>query len=205
MSDSTYDLEQVILAIDGSYTGTLGALGVIIANQTNGTQKVQITNFPSPGPISGNVAVNNFPNTYSVTGTFWPTTQPISGSVSLGVNNKTPIMINGVLTSSTTATEQLVCSYTVPAGMTFYLQYVDMSVLFGAPTLTPTLHGYSLLESPAGTTLYHMYSDNQTMNPVGREFSEPIPFSSGSVIRITANPYTTTLRYWVGNFGGYIK
>ena len=60
---------------------------------TDGSQKVQITNFPTTPPISGNVSVSNFPTTQAVSGNVTttgtvtvsnlPATQAVTGSVSV--------------------------------------------------------------------------------------------------------------------------
>ena len=105
MSDSTYDLEQVILAIDGSYIGVLGALTVIIANQTNGAQKTQVTNFPATQPVSGTVTALQGTSPWVVSGTV--TTSPnvnvhdgsgnsigsTSGSLNVDVTNTVPVTL----------------------------------------------------------------------------------------------------------------
>lgn len=90
MSDSTYDIEQLILAIDSQGLGAISAAGIIAAVLQNGSEKTQVTNFPAVQPISGSVSVSNFPSesgtvavsnfpaSQPVTGTFFQTTQPVS-------------------------------------------------------------------------------------------------------------------------------
>ena len=92
-----YDDPNVVQKVDGSgVTQPVSIASVPLpvgaatsANQTNGNQITQVSNFPSTQavtgtfwqtvqPISGTVAVSNFPLTQAVTGTFWQTTQPVS-------------------------------------------------------------------------------------------------------------------------------
>lgn len=40
--------------------------------------------YPATQPVSGTVAVSNFPSSQAVTGTFWQATQPVSGTVTVG-------------------------------------------------------------------------------------------------------------------------
>jgi hypothetical protein len=120
---------------------------------------------------------------------------------------KTVKMLTGTLTTTAVTANQVVLTYTVTAGKTFYLQYVKNSSQF---TVTPgngnpIALGTISLESPALTKLYSvlaMYATDQTDLV---QFAEPIPFAAGTVIRLVVTPASATSMLWVGNFGGYEK
>lgn len=53
-------------------------LGTLNGAALDSTLQSILSQLQSPGPITGTVAVSNFPSTYPVTGTFFQATQPVS-------------------------------------------------------------------------------------------------------------------------------
>jgi hypothetical protein len=120
---------------------------------------------------------------------------------------KTPVMKTGVLVTITVTADQVILTYTVTAGKTFYLQYMNVTARLTTYATTATLFGDASLENPAGTKqITAMIANAGVINPpFAVEFAEPIPIPEGTVIRIVCTPASTTSRTWRANFGGYEK
>src|ERR1035437_8818013 len=116
-------------------------------------------------------------------------------------------MKTGTLTTTAVTANQVVLTYTVTAGKTFYLQYVkrDAQLTATPGNGNPIALGAVSLESPALTELITTFAMYPSDLPDGGEFAEPIPFAAGTVIRIVVTPASATSTQWVGNFGGYEK
>lgn len=131
----------------------------------------------------------------------------ISGiaSVTLGTSQgKTVVMKTGSLASVAVTADQVVITYTVTAGKTFYLQYEDVEARLTTFAATATNFGNCSLESPAGTKLYtQIYAGAGVSSQNILRVSEPIPIPAGQVIRIVCTPSAATAFTFVGNFGGY--
>jgi hypothetical protein len=124
---------------------------------------------------------------------------------SLGnVYGKTNVMRTGSLASSAATADQVIMTYTVSAGKTFYLQYVGFNVRLTTFLGTATLFGTISLESPAGTKLIteEIYQAGQYPACI-YNFDEPIPIPAGTVIRVVCTPSAVTGFTWRANFGGY--
>lgn len=139
-----------------------------------------------------------------VSGTFFQVTQPVSLGNSTG---KTVVMKTGTLTTTAVTADQVVLTYTVTAGKTFYLQYIQLQVRLTTFAATATNFGDSSLESPAATKLYtqmnaHAGTPNDSTPII---FDEPQPFAAGTVIRIVCTPAAVTSFTWRANLGGYEK
>jgi hypothetical protein len=169
-------------------TGTFAVSGTVTANVGTGTQ-----------PVSGTVAVSNF-----------PATQPVSGTVTVqhGLTGATNVFKTGTITTTATTADQVVLTYTVTSGKTFYLQYLVMYGRLTVLAATATILGAISLETPSGTKCITFDDVNPTtseleFNPLG--FSEPIPIAAGTVVRVVVTPAAATSMLWRANFGGYEK
>jgi hypothetical protein len=111
-----------------------------------------------------------------------------------------------LVTTATTA-DQVILTYTVTAGKTFYMQYFTFTARLTTFAATATLFGTLSLESPAGTKLFttDIFHAGSFGGPEELGFSEPIPIAAGVVVRIVCTPATTTSYTWKANFGGYEK
>jgi hypothetical protein len=188
----------------------------------NPVTSVAVSNLPSTQPVSGTVAVSNFPATQSVSGTVGVSgTVPVSGPLtdaqlrasalpviaSLGTSaGKTNVMRTGTLVTTAVTADQVIATYTVTAGKTFYLMYLQVSARLTTFATTATNFGNASLESPAGTKLVTLLNSGAgiTQGPP-MDFIEPVPVAAGTVIRVVCTPGATTSFTWVVNFGGYEK
>jgi hypothetical protein len=129
-----------------------------------------------------------------------------SGSqlVSLGNSNKTPVMKTAELSTTATTANQVILTYTVTAGKTYYVQYFKCTANTQAAAVTATAFGSCSL-SINGTVVYTdwLHGDGANNYPIGEQFSEAIPVSSGQTILIETTPAAATAFFWYGNFGGF--
>jgi hypothetical protein len=131
-----------------------------------------------------------------------------TGVVSLGNSlGKTNIGKTGSLVTTATTADQVILTYTVTAGKTFYMTYFDACARLTTFATTATHFGTVSLETPSGTKLYTcMVSGAGISAPSpGVFFSEPVPISAGTVIRLVCTPSAVTSYTWQANFGGYEK
>jgi uncharacterized membrane protein YoaK (UPF0700 family) len=195
------------------------------------TQPVSIATMPSTPvtgtfwqttqPVSGifyqatqPVSIATMPST-PVTGTFWQATQPVSGTffqttqpVTIGNSTgKTNVCKTGNLVTTTVTADQVILTYTVTSGKTFYLMGYNVTARLTTYAATATNFGVSSLENPSGTKLNTcMIANAGVINPPYDEFfSEPMPIAAGTVIRIVCTPSSTTSYTWQGNLFGYEK
>lgn len=128
-------------------------------------------------------------------------------NASLGIAaGKTIALKTGTLTSTATTADQVLLTYTVTSGKTFYVSYFDFTTRLTTYAATATNFGNCSLESPAGTKLYTQMVTNAGASVVVSErVAEPIPIASGVVVRLVCTPSAVTSFTWVGNFGGYEK
>lgn len=131
-----------------------------------------------------------------------------NNGVSLGTSiGKTLVMKVGSATTTSASADQVLLTYTVTGGKTFYLEYFDVACRLTTFAATATNFGDASLESPASTKLYTQIISGTgvTPSPIGQILAEPIPIAAGTVIRIVCTPSTTTSYLWRANLGGYEK
>jgi hypothetical protein len=133
-----------------------------------------------------------------------PSPLPVTIGSSTG---KTVVMKTGNLVTTATTADQVILTYTVTSGKTFYLEYVDVTARLTTYATTATNFGNASLESPSGTKLATALIANAgtVFPPYALRFSEPIPIASGTVIRVVCTPAATTSFTWQANFGGWEK
>jgi hypothetical protein len=118
--------------------------------------------------------------------------------------SKTNAMKTGTLATSATTADQVVLTYTVTAGKTFYLAYMGVNGRLTTFAATATLFGACSLESPAGTKLVTtMLAGAGIGDRDWLPFIEPVPIAAGVVIRIVCTPAAATAMTWQANFGGF--
>ena len=165
---------------------------------------------------AGAVNVQNWPASLPVTGTFWPATQPVSGTVSVSnqveavslgtAAGKSNVLRTGSLTSTATTADQVVHSYTVTTGKTFFIEYLAVIARLTTLSATASVLGTWSLESPAGNKRVTWTCTNPTtslLTPFVLTFTEPLAVPEGVVVRVVATPAAATSMLWVANFGGY--
>lgn len=130
-------------------------------------------------------------------------------NVSLGSNTgKTNVMRTGSLITTATTVDQVVHTYTVTAGRTFYLFYLILLSRLTTLSTTASILGTASLETPSGTKTITLDFVNPTTSDVRPHivvFPEPVPISAGTVVRVVCTPNAVTSMLWRANFGGYEK
>jgi hypothetical protein len=131
-------------------------------------------------------------------------TQPATLGNSVG---KSTVNKTGSLTTIATTVDQVVLTYTVTAGKTFYLQYFNFGHRLTAlpGNNNPILIGTIALETPSGTKLYTKDCVHPNYDVPCPELAEPLPIAAGTVIRVVCTPAATSSTLWRANFGGYEK
>ncbi|HEX8097835.1 MAG TPA: hypothetical protein VF507_07350 [Pyrinomonadaceae bacterium] len=132
------------------------------------------------------------------------TSQP--APVTLGsYTGKTVVAKTGALVTTAATADQVLVTYTVTAGKTFYLEYFDVQARLTTYAATATNFGDCALESPAGTKLYvTIVAHAGSPLPLGAlSLAEPLPFAGGSVVRLVCTPSAVTSFTWRGNLGGF--
>ena len=135
-------------------------------------------------------------------------TGAVAGSVSLGISTgKTNVLKTGNLVTTATTADQVILTYTVTAGKTFYMEYLAISARLTTFATTATFFGASSLENPSATKLFTIDCAGAgiTAPPITLWFAEPIPIAAGTVIRVVCTPNSTTSYTWKANVGGYEK
>lgn len=161
---------------------------------------------------SGNVQtkVNNFPATQNVSVTSDTPLTTGAGSVSLGTSTgKSAVLKTGQLTTTAVTANQVVLTYTVTAGKTLYLEYIDIQSRLTVVSATASVLGTVIIQI-GGVTVYTATFVNPTTSDQGSQavripITEPIPIAAGTVVAFLTTPAATTSMLWTANFGGYEK
>ena len=127
------------------------------------------------------------------------------GRVSLGNSyGKTVVMKTGNLVTTATTANQVVLTYTVTSGKTFYLEYYSLDARLTTFATTATWFGTISLQNPSGTSLItDDLSGPGAITGFPYHFAEPIPIAAGTVIVVVCTPGATTSYTWKSSFGGY--
>lgn len=127
-----------------------------------------------------------------------------------GISHVAPIIRTGTLqtgslTTTTSTANQVVLTYTIPAGITLYLGMVHlMGHLSVTPgSANPINLGTMSLESPAGTKLFTVDLAHPDFRGILLPLPEPFPIPSGTVLRMVCTPAAATSTLWRVNFGGF--
>jgi len=171
----------------------------------------------TPIPISGTLTVNT-----GLTDTqIRATPLPVSGTltVNTGLTDTqlranpinvtqsplavTKVMKTGSIVTTAVTADQVILTYTVTSGKTFYLQYLKIDTRLTTFATTATNFGLSSLESAAGTKLLTQMQSGAGITLHPPYIFDNIPIASGTVIRVVCTPAATTSYTWQVNFGGY--
>lgn len=199
-----------------SLFSTIGSTtGIYLTNVNGLTQfRVRCSSYTS-GTAVVSIELSEKSSDCKIEGTVSLSTQssassnPI-GSVSLGNSaGKTTVMKTGSLTTTAVTAGQVILTYTVTTGKTFYLQYLSLESRLTVLSATGAILGLIWLENPSGTTVINHTLTNGTNEAVDYRgpycFDEPIAVPSATVIRVLCTPAATTSTLWIANFGGYEK
>lgn len=159
----------------------------------------------TPLPVSGTLSVSNMVAQGITDAQIRATALPVVGSLGTATG-KTVTMKTGNLVTTAVTADQVVLTYTVTSGKTFYMQYLLVSSRLTTFATTATFFGALSLENPAATKLItiDLVGAGGVTNPE-LEFAEPIPFAAGTVVRVVCTPSAVTSFTWKAAFGGYEK
>jgi hypothetical protein len=184
---------------------------LVVSVSPNNSVAVTGTFWQATQPVSGTVTAAqataaNLQTTATLASMGAASSTP-TGVVSIGNSlGKTLVMKTGSLASSAATADQVVLTYTVTSGKTFYLTYLKWQARLTTYAATATNFGTISLETPSGTKvitedIFHAGIDGgYTIT-----FSEPLPIASAAVIRVVCTPSAVTAFTWKASFGGYEK
>lgn len=196
--------QRVTIASDNtafSVNATLSAETTKVIGTVNQGTSPWVDNITQLGGVS--IALNSGA---AGTGTL-RVVQANESAISIGTSTgKAIIGQAGSLVSTAVTADQVIKSYTVTAGKTFYLTGFDCVVRLTTFATTATNFGNFSLETPSGTKIYtsNIFHAGQC-SPVQMTFSEPIPIAAAAVVRLVCTPSATTSFTWFGNIMGYEK
>ncbi len=129
-----------------------------------------------------------------------------NAGVSIGYSaGKTVIGKTATLVTTAVTADQVILTYTVTAGKTFYLLGFDWAVGATSIAHADTDFGNISLETPSGTKIQTWFARGAGRDAFVRSISEPLPIASGTVIRLVVTPSAATSTTWVANVIGYEK
>ena len=160
------------------------------------------SSLPAGGNNIGDVDVLTMP---ALTPQAAASSAPI-GAVSLGNSlGKTNVLLTGPLVTTTTTANQVILTYTVPAGKTLYLCYFDVMVRLTTFAATATNFGSASLQIGGASVYTALLAHAGVITPQGQRFAEPIALPAGTVLRWVCTPAATTSFTWQANVGAYEK
>lgn len=113
------------------------------------------------------------------------------------------IIKTGALTSTATTADQSILSYTVGAGKTFQLGFLQANVKLTTFATTATDFGFlSLRQNGVKIATFMMCGPGTLSNPIVMEF-DSLPFQAGDVITVVCTPGAVTSYTWEANLAGY--
>lgn len=117
----------------------------------------------------------------------------------------TPVNKTGTLASSAVTADQVIVTYTVTSGKTFYLTGLAISVGLTTMAATASFFGTLSLENPSGTKLltFDMRAGQGATGTVPINLPNPIACPGGTVVRLVCTPSAATAFTWNGNLTGY--
>ncbi len=129
-------------------------------------------------------------------------TQPVS----VDRSNRTVILRTNTIVTTAVTADQVVLTYTVTIGKTLWLAYYAYDTRLTVLSATASILGTMSLELPSGTKGFTSSETNPTTSQTAMRilnFSEPIPVTSGTTVRVVCTPAAVTSMTWIGNLGGY--
>jgi len=111
----------------------------------------------------------------------------------------------GTLVTTAITADQIILTYTVTAGKTFYLEGFDWSVGKTGIDHADSDYGNVSLELPSGVKIQTWFARGSGKDGFSRSIPEPLSIAAGTVIRLVVTPSSTTSMTWVGNLIGYEK
>lgn len=127
-------------------------------------------------------------------------------SIGLGISaGKTTIGKTATLVTNSNNNDQVILTYMVTAGKTFYLEGFDWKTAKTSVDTSAATYGTISLETPSGTKIQTWIARDAGTDSFARSFAEPLPIAAGTVIRFVVTPTNNTSYTWVANLIGYEK
>ena len=117
------------------------------------------------------------------------------------------VLVAGTLASSAVTANQVILTYTVPAGKTLWFQFLEANVMLTTFATTATAFGV------IGLQVNGLLRSNFTVvagpgvlnTPLYLEVQDSIPFQAGDVLTVVCTPSAVTPFTWEANIAGYLK
>lgn len=117
------------------------------------------------------------------------------------------VFVTGTLATSAVTANQVILTYTVPAGKTFWWDYFEANAMLTTFAATATAFG-TLSIRQNGNPLFTfnvLAGPGILTSPIYGEFTDSMPFQAGDVLTIVCTPSAVTPFTWEGNISGYTK
>lgn len=122
-----------------------------------------------------------------------------------GVLNSNILKAGAKVTTATTA-NQVILTYTVPAGKTFNLSYLEANVRLTTFAATATLFGsLSLRVNGAIGLTFTAAGAGILSSPVYVELPDALPLQAGDLVEVVCTPAAATSMAWESNMAGFEK
>jgi hypothetical protein len=207
--------EDNMLFVDGKaycnslcYNAYYVANNIKISSIPSGPEVVGLTDAElraAPIPVSGPITDEELRNTpVPVLGPLTDIQLRASAiPVIASPRNASRVMKTGNLVTTSNSADQVILTYTVTAGKTFYLQYLKIDTRLTSFATTATNFGFASIENPAGSKLLTQIQSGAGITLIPPYYFNDIPIPAGTVIRVVCTPAAATSYTWQANFGGY--
>lgn len=167
------------------------------ALQTTGNASLAAIDAGIPAALGQTTMANSLPVVIASN----QTPVPVTFSTAAATN----ILKTAAITTTSATAGQVILTYTVTAGKTFFLQYIAMGAYLSSQpgNSNPINLGTASMETPSGTIVVQSERFHPKISDFVLTFPQAIPIASGVVIRVTADPSSTSSTVWEANFGGY--
>jgi hypothetical protein len=116
------------------------------------------------------------------------------------------VLKGGSLASTAATANQVIVTYTVPAGKTFFLTHFGLNAILTTFAATATAFGTASFQVNGVNLLtFSALGGAGTLTaPVHFEFDNPLPWQAGDVLSIVCTPSAVTPFTWGANIVGYL-
>jgi hypothetical protein len=112
----------------------------------------------------------------------------------------------GTLASSAVTADQVILTYTVPAGQPFWLGLIEANVRLTTFATTATNFGTcSFQQNGVKRGTFMMAGPGVLNSPLYLELPEPLPFQAGDILTVVCTPSAVTAFTWEATLIGNIR
>ena len=116
------------------------------------------------------------------------------------------VLKTGTLASTANTADQEILTYTVPAGKTFFLSYIEANVRLTTFATTATNFGPVSFRRNGTKLLTFICAGPGVLNsPVYVELPDALPFQAGDVLTVVTTPSAATAFTWESNIAGFLR